>query len=1015
MRTRTLAVMAVLLLFGVNATTAQNGQELFQQGLLKERGERNPNAAIQIYERVWREFASNRPLAAKTLLQLAGIHGDLNQLKAMEYYDRVIKDYGDLPGVRDEAERGRRAIERNTVSDSLPDRRVWHDPNLDSQNAAVSFDGRRLVYIDKTAGALIIVETRAGTTSRVKLPHPGEARSPAISRDGRFVAYSLRDSVLPRYELRVLDLETKIDRVLLEPPINTLHEPQDWTGDGRILTLLSGNDGVFQMALADRHGGLPEVLKTFLTSEPPQNLTVSPDGRFVAYDVVQDRNTKARDVFLLSILPGFPETTVTPHEANDYVLGWMPDSKSLLFASDRGSTTGMWAVEAREGRIPTPLSVKENLGRIHSLATTSSGSLVYASVARTGEVRALEGIVPELARLQVAAQQQTRTQVPQTAAIEGVIAKLGTNEPITGVDIELIRMVGTPEAPLAPGFLEAFASTFQTQDVTGRRVTSKTPPLIAPEVQFSRSGEGGRFVFRNLKPGQYRLVAASADGAYNPAEYGQRDPRGNGILMDVAEGQSIRNVRIEMAMTGVITGRIVDGNGKPQPHTPVYAVFQLFLGSVQIQFLQQTVLTDEQGVYRLFWLPPGQYQVAARLEDSDRASLPTFVSLPRRTSFVVVNGAPSFSRRLSPDGTLREEVTQVVYHGDVTEVGRAKPILLQSGGLVSGIDINVSAGTKPARHIRGVLTNAATGKPAAGVVVRALRLENTIVNGFILVNTDAKGAFDIAGVTSGSHILVTPYLTNGPSSTAVGPEGEIKSETIAFMQVDVGDADIDGVQLLASHPRKTMGRITFDGRVSEDRSADLAKMRVSLGRVPNWAGQTQPAPPNAGAINGSVGRNGDFALWTSSGVYGVQVSGLPENTYIKSIRSGQRDIKTRLEVSAEPVDPIEIVIGTDVGEVTGKVVSGATPVANAFVLLRPEAPELQLWPGGLTTFTNTDAGGKFRFGTLRPGRYQVFAWDYIEFPIKPEVMRMYEASGKAVFVSEGTRQDIQVEVLPRPK
>jgi hypothetical protein len=1014
MSTRTLTITAVLLIFAANATTAQNGQELFQQGQLKERGDRDLNAAIQIYERVWREFGSNRTLAAKALLQLAGIHGDLNQSKAIEYYDRVIKDYGDLPGLRDEAERRRKAIDRNTVADSMPDRRVWFDPKLDTQNAAVSFDGGRLAYIDKApVGALIVVETRTGTTTSLKLPHPGEARSPAISRDGRFVAYSLHDSSVPRYELRVLDLETRIDRVLLERP-NELYEPQDWTADGRILTLLSRNDGVFQIALVDRHGGLPEILKTFLTPEPPRNMTLSPDARYVAYDFIQDRNTKARDVFLLSILPGFPETAVAPHEALDSVLGWMPDSKSLLFASEREKGEGIWAVEIQEGRLgnATPLRVKQNAGNLHSLATTSSGSLVYASIAKAGEVRVLEGIGPELARLQVAAQQQARTQIAHTAAIEGVVVKMGTNEPITGVDIELVRMEGTPEVPLPAGFSEAFNRTFFPGQAPGPVITAKTPPQFAPEVQFSRSGEGGRFVFRNLKPGSYRMVAASADGAFNPTAYAQRDPGGNGILLNVAEGQSIRNVRMEMAMTGVITGRVLDGDGRPQTHAPVYAVFEVWLGQ-RVQFLRQTVLTDEEGVYRLFWLAPGKYYIGSRMEDSDRSSLPTFVSLPGRTMFVVASGAPSFYRRVSPDGTLADEMHGLVYYGDVTEVEEAKPVYLQSGGQVAGIDINVSAGITTGRHIRGVLINAATGNPANGVQVRALRIRSTIANTLVPVTTDTNGAFDLTGLTPGRYAVITPYIRNTAAPVSAGAAEVTAPETIAYMEVEVGNADINDLRLVATHPRKTTGRVTFDS-LKEDRSADLAKIRVSLGRVPNWLGQSPTAPPNSGAANGLVDTSGNFAIWTSPGVYLVDVSGLPQTTYVKSIRWGQQAART-FTVANERLDPIEILIGTDMGQVTGTVMNGPTPMVNAFVVITPEALESRALPLGITTTANTDANGKFSFPSLRPGRYKVFAWEYIEYPVRPEVMQTYEGSGKAVFVSEGTRQDIRIDVLPRPK
>jgi hypothetical protein len=54
--------------------TAQNGYDLFQQALLRERAEGSVDGAIQIYERIVRDFASNRPLVARTLVRLGAAY-----------------------------------------------------------------------------------------------------------------------------------------------------------------------------------------------------------------------------------------------------------------------------------------------------------------------------------------------------------------------------------------------------------------------------------------------------------------------------------------------------------------------------------------------------------------------------------------------------------------------------------------------------------------------------------------------------------------------------------------------------------------------------------------------------------------------------------------------------------------------------------------------------------------------------------------------------------------------------
>src|SRR5689334_9149779 len=97
----------------------------------------------------------------------------------------------------------------------------------------------------------------------------------------------------------------------------------------------------------------------------------------------------------------------------------------------------------------------------------------------------------------------SRSQAPTTASIQGVVVKLGTNEPVAGAGVELTRLEGTPSAPLNPGAAQAFAALFDNPVAVG----AAPPPALAPEVQYAQTGENGEFSFRNLKPGGYRLVA----------------------------------------------------------------------------------------------------------------------------------------------------------------------------------------------------------------------------------------------------------------------------------------------------------------------------------------------------------------------------------------------------------------------------------------------------------------------------------------------------------------------------
>src|SRR5262245_6840649 len=97
------------------------------------------------------------------------------------------------------------------------------------------------------------------------------------------------------------------------------------------------------------------------------------------------------------------------------------------------------------------------------------------------------------------------TQLPQvpvpprtgTASVEGMIVRLGTNEPISGVDLELTEVSAVASSP------------------GGSSGSGSTPP--SPQPPFTaKSGGDGRFAIRNLPSGTYKLVAARIGGQFVP-------------------------------------------------------------------------------------------------------------------------------------------------------------------------------------------------------------------------------------------------------------------------------------------------------------------------------------------------------------------------------------------------------------------------------------------------------------------------------------------------------------------
>jgi hypothetical protein len=90
MRTISIITLFVsLALLDAVPVLAQTGHDLFQQALVKERADGDLRGAIEIYERIAREFTPDRPLAAKALVQLGQCYEKLGSTEAERAYRRV--------------------------------------------------------------------------------------------------------------------------------------------------------------------------------------------------------------------------------------------------------------------------------------------------------------------------------------------------------------------------------------------------------------------------------------------------------------------------------------------------------------------------------------------------------------------------------------------------------------------------------------------------------------------------------------------------------------------------------------------------------------------------------------------------------------------------------------------------------------------------------------------------------------------------------------------------------------
>jgi protocatechuate 3,4-dioxygenase beta subunit len=169
---------------------------------------------------------------------------------------------------------------------------------------------------------------------------------------------------------------------------------------------------------------------------------------------------------------------------------------------------------------------------------------------------------------------ETKDSGKQAATIEGSVREAGTDVPITGVSVFLVRTSDQPQA----------------------RTTTDA---------------GGRFKLEGLTPGRH-LVAVVRDGYVVP---GRQEI--SGYPFRLIEGQRVENAVIHMIPSGTISGRVFNPDGKPASRVEVQLLQNLHvMGRQQWSLVNRggssreiRVDTNERGEFRALGVDPGPYMI----------------------------------------------------------------------------------------------------------------------------------------------------------------------------------------------------------------------------------------------------------------------------------------------------------------------------------------------------------------------------------------------------------------------
>jgi len=481
--------------------------------------------------------------------------------------------------------------------------------------------------------------------------------------------------------------------------------------------------------------------------------------------------------------------------------------------------------------------------------------------------------------------------------------------------------------------------------------------------QSMASDSSGHFIISGLPAGKYRLrIEANRFAAQS---YGESRFGGRGKDVEVAAGQHVTGLDVRLIPCGVITGAVHDESGDPVEGAMLQAIpvgrRRGFQGGSQAQ-------TNDLGQYRLYNLAPGQYLVQVSIQRGEDQQL-----------------------------QAAQEAYVPIFYPDVTDPASAATIAVDAGGETQGIDLDV----RPvhAVHVSGRVVNASSGRttqnayvmlmPAAADPRRGLgRVAMMTASRYSASAEGPRGDFEISGVPAGSYW-----------ATATLQDDQRQSQGRVLVQV--GDADVQGLTIPVSAGANLAGHV----RVDPQRPFDYSKLAVAAipaDGLPFGAQGTQVRP------------DGGFTLENlMAGNYHLQVSGFPEEYYLKAARLGGGDVlETGLSVDSSIASAqLDVVLSAGGSTVSGTVVKDEKP-AQATVFLVPDPPRRDR--DDLYSVKRTQPDGSFSLLGLPPGDFKLFAFEDPDpgLPTDPSLLQPYESKGSSVHLEEGRKQTVQLDLIP---
>lgn len=502
----------------------------------------------------------------------------------------------------------------------------------------------------------------------------------------------------------------------------------------------------------------------------------------------------------------------------------------------------------------------------------------------------------------------------------------------------------------------------------GRPAARALVRVIGPSGGFPRTataGADGRYEVTELMAGDY-LVSAGKPG-YLALQYGQMRAFERGKVVTVRDGETIEKIDITLQASGAISGRVVDEYGDPVEGAQVRLMELMFVGGRHQLLATAGVgrrITNDQGRYRLYGVPPGRYAIVASTADSNLSTFFPNVARPAEARLLTV--------------ALSQEVDDV----DIMMVGG------------SGATIRGTVADSRGKPIRTTIF-AGTSQRSGGVGTEPRR-----------ETSNADGSFEIKNLPPGEYVL--QVILGGDVNG--GRAGEF-----AARFVTVADADIDNVNIRTSAGSRLEGRIVFEGGGGAGQDVILTTIPSDFDRAPLGG----PGPRS------SLRADGTFVFEGLNGPHRIRVMRAPPGWILKSIRVNGRDVidePLEFGTAEDSLTDVEVTLTNRVASIAGTVANAQGHLLNDYTaIVFATAPDRWYQQTRFLNFTRPKADGAFSIADLPAGEYYVAAVDWMQGAVAggrsetqdPAFLESLIPRATRVTLTEGQAATLSLRVIVR--